>query len=94
MTLHEPGDLTELDHRVAFEADHTDPATRSGWSVVVRGTADHAELFEPMVASPPVAWADGPRSHVLRIRPSTITGRQVVSPAADDLPAGRQHRTA
>lgn len=65
--------------RVAFEADHTDPATRSGWSVVVRGTAHPAELFEPMATSP-VAWADGPRSHVLRIRPATITGRQVVGP--------------
>lgn len=83
---------TATGHRVAFEADHTDPATRSGWSVVVRGTAHPAKLFEP-IAESPVAWADGPRSHVLRIRADVITGRQVAGPTADELPTEWQPRS-
>lgn len=62
--------------RVAFEVDHIDVTTRSGWSVVVRGHARQHGPFEPAEASP-VSWADGPRSYVLRIHPDTISGRQL-----------------
>ena len=33
-----------VEHPVAFEVDHTDPDTGSGWSVLVRGDAAEVEL--------------------------------------------------
>ena len=69
---------------MSFEIDGIDNAGRRGWSVVVNGVGrevvDGTELarlhklrFEP--------WASGPKTHWIRIRPETITGRRV---ARDD----------
>ena len=68
---------------VAFEVDDTDPATRSGWSVVVHGLAQEiTELDAPglvarLRALPLNPWAGGERPHLVRIAPQTITGRRV-----------------
>jgi hypothetical protein len=65
------------DRPVAFEVDHVDASTHTGWSVVVRGTAHRRPLFEEAGEPAPDAWADGPRSYVLRIRPDSVTGRRL-----------------
>lgn len=76
--------LTEASLRqVAFEVDDVDPATRSGWSVEVRGfgrdisdalDADAAELRQ----LPLVTWAPGDRQQWFKVVPSTVTGRRLV----------------
>ena len=77
---------TELES-VAFEVDAVDEATRTGWSVVVRGTL--AEITDPddlarLRALPLYPWAPGEKSRYVRVRPRTITGRRIRIP--DDLP--------
>lgn len=64
---------------VAFEVDELDDRMRSGWSVLVIGTAEHvtehtdvAEAFGQL-GQP---WAPGPRPLVARIVPSRVTGRR------------------
>lgn len=65
--------------RVAFEVDHVDAGARSGWSVVVRGTArilayqDVARL-EHLLPRPLVA---APGTRVFAIYPEAITGRVI-----------------
>ena len=66
--------------RVAFEIDGTDAATRTGWSVLVRGEAievtDQAELMRlrKLRLSP---WAPGAMSHYVRILPAKLSGRRI-----------------
>jgi len=64
---------------VAFEIDHVDAATRTGWSVVVRGDAEvvtsKGQLFH-LAATPLQAWGADPDRWVM-IHPDTITGRRV-----------------
>ena len=65
---------------VAFEADELDPATCSGWSVVVVGHAEVVNDIDELVALADPAgrpWAPGRTAHVVRIRPEQITGRRV-----------------
>lgn len=65
---------------VAFEIDSFDAASRSGWSVMVQGmghditdnidlTSEHLQTVEVL------PWAPGAKRRLLRIDPSTITGR-------------------
>ena len=66
----------------AFEVDRIDTSTRSGWSVVVRGSG--ALVRHPDVASKPagpVPWPDGTRQFVIRITPLEVTGRRLVVPS-------------
>jgi hypothetical protein len=70
----ERGDL------VAFEVDQVDPATQTGRSVVVLGRAsrlrpEEQQKVEDKTAGTP--WALGPRRHVIRIRPTRVTGRRL-----------------
>ena len=71
--------------RVAFEIDGVDEATRTGWSVLVRGEAalvtDQAELAR-VRALPLYPWAPGAKSHYIRILPSLLTGRRIALPDA------------
>ena len=67
---------------VAFEIDHLDPTTRSGWSVVVTGVADlvdHPTDVARLDALPLDPWALGDRDDLVwvRVRPDTVTGRRV-----------------
>lgn len=72
-----------LDHdRVAFEVDSFDPSTRTGWSVLVQGTAilveDQAEIraLENRAGRPWVrSLARGHRW--IRIRSQSVTGREL-----------------
>ena len=73
--------------RVAFEVDGTDAATRTGWSVLVRGEAvevtDPAEL-ERVRRLPLSPWAPGPKDRYVRILPTALTGRRIALP--EDTP--------
>jgi nitroimidazol reductase NimA-like FMN-containing flavoprotein (pyridoxamine 5'-phosphate oxidase superfamily) len=77
--------LSAADHaNVAFEVDHIDERTRSGWSVLVRGLAEEvtsahrAELVERTHASGVQPWAPGEHGRWLRIIPQGISGRRIV----------------
>ncbi|MEY2975304.1 MAG: hypothetical protein RIR49_1724 [Actinomycetota bacterium] len=61
---------------VAFEADDLDAATRTGWSVVVRG---RAEVLDGGVAERVDSWAVGDGASVtwIRIVPDEIGGRRL-----------------
>jgi uncharacterized protein len=66
---------------VAYEVDDFDEETETGWSVLVRGTAelvyDEAETarYEGLGLR---SWADAEgRGHWVRVRPSEVTGRQL-----------------
>ena len=72
---------------MCFEADSYDAATGTGWSVVVRGLAEK----EPEAACARLdalgmkAWGGAAQERVwVRIRPTSITGRRIPSPDADD----------
>jgi uncharacterized protein len=72
---------------VAFEVDAADEATRTGWSVVVRGTL--AEVSDPgdlerLRALPLYPWAPGEKTRYMRVRPASVSGRRIKIP--DDLP--------
>jgi nitroimidazol reductase NimA-like FMN-containing flavoprotein (pyridoxamine 5'-phosphate oxidase superfamily) len=71
----------ERHERVAFEVDVVDLETRTGTSVVVHGTATRcgsAEQDALAERTAGTAWAAGPRRHVIRIRPTRVTGRRLV----------------
>ena len=68
--------------RVAFEIDGVDAATRTGWSVLVRGEA--IEVLSPAEVRrlgdvSPVPWAPGAKAHFVRILPAAVTGRRISS---------------
>jgi hypothetical protein len=68
---------------VAYEADTIDPASRTGWSVVVTGVArlvtEPTDIgrYERLLHT----WVDGPRDCVIRIPPDLVTGYEL-RPAA------------
>jgi nitroimidazol reductase NimA-like FMN-containing flavoprotein (pyridoxamine 5'-phosphate oxidase superfamily) len=72
---------------LAFEVDRLDPATRTGWSVVVTG------LPEPVVDPAEQArihtvldtWAPGRHDLLLRLPVTVVTGRRI---EAEQVPAG------
>jgi len=73
--------------RVAFEVDGADEATRTGWSVLVRGEAvevtDPAELAR-VRRLPLYPWAPGAKGHYIRVLPASLTGRRISLPG--DVP--------
>jgi nitroimidazol reductase NimA-like FMN-containing flavoprotein (pyridoxamine 5'-phosphate oxidase superfamily) len=72
---------------VAFEIDGIDDRERTGWSVVVTGTAqavvDPAEL-DDLRQTPLLPWAPGDRTQYVRITPELVTGRRI---SVADLPS-------
>lgn len=74
--------------RVALEADGLNRATRSGWSVLVKGVArrvtDPAEV-ERLSALPLLPWGDERDSAFVQIDATAVTGRRI---AAGDALAG------
>jgi hypothetical protein len=65
---------------VAFEIDGHDVLYQSGWSVLVHATADEVPPdARPLVAeaSRLTSWADGPKTHRIRLTPVQITGRRL-----------------
>lgn len=72
----------EVGQYVAFEVDSYAAATETGWSVLVRGLAEvqpEAECAR-LDALGVKAWDWPPKERTwVRIRPSSITGRQIVA---------------
>ena len=71
--------------RVAFEIDGVDEATRTGWSVLVRGEA--VEVSDPVELArlrelPLHPYAPGVKGHYVRILPAAVTGRRIALPDA------------
>lgn len=68
---------------VSFEIDDIDEDSRGGWSVVVTGKASRVRGEARSGEPQPQPWAPGPRSHLLRISASRISGRWLF-PGEDD----------
>lgn len=68
---------------VAFEVDHIDLLTQTGWSVLVKGSTE--EVFAEPQTGPDWLrpWAGGDRSVVIEVTPRSITGRRVRKPGAE-----------
>ena len=65
---------------VAIEVDSIDRRDHTARSVVVAGRAERvqaaeADALEERLAGTP--WAAGPRRHVIRVRPTRVTGRRL-----------------
>ena len=66
--------------RVAIELDNIDVTTRSGWSVVIVGTAELVDSDEVPVALRPLnVWPSGTKNVHLRIEPVEVTGRRLLA---------------
>ena len=69
---------------IAFEVDAWDTAGHTGWSVLLRGSAEEvldADELDNLAHLGLEPWADAvPRTHWVRIRADEITGRRI--PAA------------
>lgn len=73
--------------RIGFEVDGVDEATRTGWSVLVRGEA--TEVTDPTELArvrqlPLYPWAPGAKTRYVRILPTVLTGRRIALP--EDAP--------
>ena len=70
---------------VAFEVDHFDLESKSGWSVVAKGSlhvvSDPAELAAVRLGADPEPWAEGVRRLYFRLTWRELTGRRL-PPAA------------
>ena len=64
----------------SFQVDDVDEVNRTGWSVLVQGTAQEATTAEVqhLFLEP---WAPGERDHWVRLVPTGITGRRIRLPA-------------
>jgi uncharacterized protein len=68
--------------QVAFEVDHVDGSTRTGWSVLVKGQADDIgdaidQTSERLRRLTLITWAPGRRDRWFVIRPRQISGRRL-----------------
>lgn len=70
---------------LGFEVDHIDSDSRSGWSVLARGTGREielervAEVLHRISGPPPAPWAVGIHNVWLGITLQTVTGRRLGS---------------
>jgi len=65
--------------RAAVEVDDIDYFTRSGWSVVLRGTIESLDSDDlPAPEARPTPWPEGQRTMHLRLTPEVITGRRLL----------------
>ena len=77
----------EVGRYACFEVDSYDAATRTGWSVVARGLVEkESEASCARLDAPGIEFWGGASQERLwfRIRPTTMTGRRIPSPDADD----------
>jgi uncharacterized protein len=68
------------DRVVAFEADGYSTQDGSAWSVVVKGVASMIDEVEAVAESRSALlepWQTGPKPWLLRINPTSVTGRRV-----------------
>jgi uncharacterized protein len=76
----EKSDTATMRQPMSFEIDEWDLQTQSGWSVLVKGTADLMEDGDPMAAAAASLrpWATaGQRNIWIRVVPNEITGRRI-----------------
>lgn len=74
---------------VAFEVDEVDESTRSGWSVIIRGTITEvtdAEELQRLRAQPLTPFVGGRRERYVRVWSSSISGRRI--PVPEETPQG------
>jgi nitroimidazol reductase NimA-like FMN-containing flavoprotein (pyridoxamine 5'-phosphate oxidase superfamily) len=64
---------------VAFQVDAVDATARSGWSVLVRGTAHVEYAQDGTTSNDPDVWPAGVRPLRLVIDPTGVTGRRLLS---------------
>ena len=72
--------IANAEYKVAFEIDDFDSAARTGWSVLIQGSAHHVESEDERVSMVDAGvdpWPGGGRDLFMRITPSRITGRRV-----------------
>jgi nitroimidazol reductase NimA-like FMN-containing flavoprotein (pyridoxamine 5'-phosphate oxidase superfamily) len=68
---------------VLFEVDHIDPATRTGWSVVLTGRMEAIEDAEEIARLDELdlpTWTTGPADRYIRLRPEIINGLRLRAP--------------
>jgi nitroimidazol reductase NimA-like FMN-containing flavoprotein (pyridoxamine 5'-phosphate oxidase superfamily) len=68
----------------AFEIDGIEPDGRTGWSVVIIGVAEEVTSASDIRRLDQLGlevWAPGPRSHWVRIRARTVSGRRIATVA-------------
>jgi nitroimidazol reductase NimA-like FMN-containing flavoprotein (pyridoxamine 5'-phosphate oxidase superfamily) len=66
-----------------FEIDGIDAGMHTGWSVVAKGmldevTPDDVDAWRHASEVAPAPWAGGERTHVLRLRIRSISGRRIL----------------
>jgi hypothetical protein len=79
-------DATSNGARVAFEVDGIDSAERTGWSILIRGSAatvTETEDLSRLEQLPLIPWAPGEKPHYVRIS-GILSGRRI---ALADLPS-------
>jgi len=79
----DPGTKVDVasQHPVSFQVDYFDPVSRSGWSVLLQGTAaevSHDEISHLDLES----WVGGDKAHWVRVVPVVVTGRRIHLPPA------------
>jgi nitroimidazol reductase NimA-like FMN-containing flavoprotein (pyridoxamine 5'-phosphate oxidase superfamily) len=70
---------------IAFEIDHFEPFSHTGWCVLVVGVARPVTDPEEQARAehlPLAPWADGPRDTFVRLESSTVTGRELTVDAS------------
>ena len=61
---------------VVFEVDWADPDTRTGWSVIVRGSS---RQWDPAgFRGKPAAWTNSVKPFLIGIDPVEVTGRRIL----------------
>jgi uncharacterized protein len=66
-------------HRIVIEVDHLEPATRSGWSVVVSGVGELVDAADvPEMLADLDVWPAVNRSLFVRVEPDEVTGRKLL----------------
>lgn len=71
-----------LESNAAFEIDGIDPASRTGWSVIIVGRSEEVTNPSEIRRLEQLGlddWAPGPKPHWMRIRAWTVTGRRIVA---------------
>jgi len=66
------------DQRVLVEVDQIEPATHTGWSVIVTGVATAVPVAQdPGLLGSLLVWPSGPRELLLKVEAAELTGRRL-----------------